>query len=347
MFCQSAISGETGVELVLSLPQALFGAASVHPQGSWVRTMHDQWLGQQLGQQVTDSGNLFDLCLHALPHVPAERVLEGALVGTMIGVVDDLFETGPKTGLAAYVATVRAGCAPAGGNPDLVVFGRVMERARRALGPRLYPRLVTGFEQWANSMVAAAAAVSSWDGLDAYLQYRWGDFAFDAIRLMVEYSAGVDLTDMEESPLLDDLHTACYEHSLFVNDLFSYRKEKQAGDDMNAVSVLVTIEGMTLQAAVDTVCGRITAAEEAFFAAQARLLTHDDPGARTEIARYVRCWQHVLAGNLAWSLSTPRYNGCPLPSRSSLPTHMVLHPSHTEYRYGSPTPSGAKPHPAP
>ncbi|GAA3989356.1 hypothetical protein GCM10022247_04880 [Allokutzneria multivorans] len=304
----------------------------MHPDGAWVRAQHEQWSGQRPGDVV-------EACLHIAPHVPAERVLELALLTTMFTGVDDLFEQAdPHTGLAAYVAVIRAGRSPADGSPNLLEFGRVVERTRRAFGPQLYPRVVTAFEQWALCVASGAAAASGWDDLDSYLRFRRQDFGFDAMRVASEYGAGVDLTDLESSPLLDDLHTACYEHALFVNDLFSYRKEKQAGDGRNAVSVLVATEAMTPQDAINAVCERITAAENAF-GTQARLLTRDGPELRADVVEYVRWWRQVLGGNIAWSLTTPRYNGVRHPAASSLPTHMVLHPERTEYRYATTVPS--------
>ncbi|WP_086821711.1 terpene synthase family protein [Allokutzneria sp. NRRL B-24872] len=320
------------MELALPLPSALFGAASVHPDGAWVRARHEQWSGQPAGAVV-------EACLHIAPHVPAERVLELSLLATMFTGVDDLLEqAGPHTGPAAYAAVIRAGEAPTVGSPNLLAFGRVVERTRRAFGPQLYPRVVTAFEQWALCMAPGNAAASGWEDLDSYLRFRRQDFGFDAMRVASEYGAGVDLTDLETSPLLDDLHTACFEHALFVNDLFSYRKETQAGDGRNAVSVLISTAGMTPQAAVNAVCERITSAEGAF-GTQAHLLTQDGPGLRADVVEYVRWWRQVLGGNIAWSLTTPRYNGVQHPATSTLPTHMLLRPDHTEYRYATTVPS--------
>ncbi|WP_260420911.1 terpene synthase family protein [Streptomyces netropsis] len=328
-----------GMTVVISLPRQLFSIASVHPRSSWLRTMHDQWLDEQFtasgisgGINVVRKCDAVSLFLHGMPHAPADRVLEAALMASMAFAIDDLFETGPQVELNSYLAVAHADGAAIDRNADLVIFARAMERARQAIGPRLYARTLKSLEKWANSTATANAAVSSWDGIDDYLKRRWVDAGFGGVRVVVEYCAGVDLTDLEESSLLDDLHTACFEHSVLVNDLFSYRKEKQAGYGMNAVSVLTDTEGMTLQSAVDTVCSRIAAAEEAF-AEQVRLFTHNDPNAHADIARYVHGWRDALAGNIAWALTSPRFNGHRLPLNSSLPTHMVLHPSHTTYRY--------------
>ncbi|WP_143261644.1 hypothetical protein [Allokutzneria sp. NRRL B-24872] len=305
-----------GVELALSLPKTLFGAALVHPRAAWVRARYDEWVGRP----GASSRAAVDQCLHILPHAPAERVLDVALLLSLFGGLDDLLEANPHTELATYFSSLRTGHASTDGHPELDVLTRGMQHAQRALGPRLFAQLLSGVEQWANSMAPTA---SGWADLDTYLQLRRADFGFDAIRVMVDHAAGIDLDEHRTSPLLDELLAACFEHALFVNDLFSYRKETQAGDGRNAVSVLLSTAGMTPQAAVDVVCERITAAERTFA----------DLGAHADIAQYATFWRHVLAGNLAWSMTTPRYNGVQRPAASSLPTHMVLHPDHTEYRY--------------
>ncbi|GAA3989363.1 hypothetical protein GCM10022247_04890 [Allokutzneria multivorans] len=307
------------MELALCLPETLFGSASVHPQASWVRAEYDEWIGRP----GASSRAAVEQCLHILPHAPAERVLDVALLLSLFGGLDDLLEVDPHTELAAYFASLRTGHASTESKPELEVLARGMRRARHALGPHLFAQLLFGVEQWANSM---APTDSGWDDLDSYLQLRRPDFGFDAIRVMIDHGADVDLSELRASPFLEELLTTCYEHALFVNDLFSYRKETQAGEGKNAVSVLIATQGMTPQAAVDVVCERITSAERNFAALA-------DREAHRHTAEYVHCWRHVLAGNLAWSMTTPRYNGVQHPAASSLPTHMVLHPERTEYRY--------------
>ena len=128
---------------------------------------------------------------------------------------------------------------------------------------------------------------------------------------------------------------ACFEHTILVNDLLSYRKEYVLDEPMNAVGVLCRTRGLGLQQAVDELCARLAAAEDAFFAEAGRL--RRGHGGRPGLELYLEAWGLMLSGNLAWSLSCPRYNGSGggwlwEGDAGTLPDVMVLHQDRTEFR---------------
>ena len=57
---------------------------------------------------------------------------------------------------------------------------------------------------------------------------------------MLEFALGLDLPDeIMEHPLLSALKVAACSHIMFVNDMFSFRKELSDGDLMNLVPILL------------------------------------------------------------------------------------------------------------
>ncbi|MEW2634359.1 isoafricanol synthase [Streptomyces sp. NPDC048389] len=100
---------------------------------------------------------------------------------------------------------------------------------------------------------------------------------------------------------------------IFVNDIVSLVKELAAGDVNNSVVVLSEQRGCALDEAVEHIAERANARTARFnelAAALPRLL--DDmrvpAEVRGHIGHYVEGMGHLMAGNLAWSLATSRYD---------------------------------------
>jgi hypothetical protein len=115
---------------------------------------------------------------------------------------------------------------------------------------------------------------------------------------------------------------------------------------MNAISVLRRTRGLDLQAAVDVLCTRLHAAEEAFFT-EAAALSAAHGSADPALRPYLDAWGQMLSGNLAWSLACPRYHGAgggwptagpgdgPGDGLRAVPDRMVLYPDRTAFRTAS------------
>ncbi len=182
-------------------------------------------------------------------------------------------------------------------------------------------------------MVRTAAAKSAVPVPDypGYLAVRRADAAFDLVGVAIEHGLGLEL-DLDPN-LLDGLHDACFEHTILVNDLLSYRKEYAADEPMNAIGVLRRTRGLDLQAAVDELCARLAAAEDTYFAeAEALRAAHADR--QPALRRYLDAWAQMLSGNLAWSLACPRYHGPGGGWTGGVPDRMVLYPDRTEFGRG-------------
>ncbi|MFH8371072.1 isoafricanol synthase [Streptomyces sp. NPDC018031] len=100
---------------------------------------------------------------------------------------------------------------------------------------------------------------------------------------------------------------------IFVNDIVSLDKELAAGDVHNSVILHRERHGGTLDEAVRRVAGLANARYRRFEELAARLPSVlSEEGAPAEVlrhaARYTEGMRHVMAGSLAWSLETSRYD---------------------------------------
>ncbi|MGW1141187.1 terpene synthase family protein, partial [Streptomyces zhihengii] len=100
---------------------------------------------------------------------------------------------------------------------------------------------------------------------------------------------------------------------IFVNDIVSLTKEIAAGDVNNSVLVLRGHKSCSLDEAVDLTAAlanrRIARFGELAASLPAALHARGVPAeVRGHVDHYVEGMRHVMAGNLAWSLATARYD---------------------------------------
>ncbi|QMU76547.1 hypothetical protein GXW83_13130 [Streptacidiphilus sp. PB12-B1b] len=325
----------TGLALALALPAGRLPAALDHPARQQVRQLHDAWFRERVGgvglaaeQRLFAECEGVSLMCRVLPAADAERLLGICLAASVLFLLDDVTDgDSAETGRADQYLAVLAGADAEGGSAHLRLLARTLTRVREGVPARLWARFVAGFsEVIAGAAAKSAAPVRDYPG---YLAVRRADAAFDLVGVAIEHGLGLDLA--LEPARLAAFHDACFEHTILVNDLLSYRKEYAADEPMNAVGVLRRTRGLGLQAAVDELCARLRAAEDAFFA-EAAALDAAHGGDHPELRPYLDAWAQMLSGNLAWSLACPRYHG---PGGGwtgrTPPGRMVLYPDRTEF----------------
>jgi Terpene synthase family 2, C-terminal metal binding len=92
----------------------------------------------------------------------------------------------------------------------------------------------------------------------------------------------------------------------WVNDLFSFRKERARGEVNNLVLVVQHDRGCTLQEAAAVVNEMVTREVQYFLAIEQQLSLHR-PETYEALKKYLRVFRGWMRGNLDWSLETPRY----------------------------------------
>lgn len=236
------------------------------------------------------------------PHGIAERVLHGSKLTSLMFVVDDmallehaLFDEPAGEWVAEH---------PHG--PALVdAFGTL----KRTMPVRVYERFIQCWRDWYDCSQREQSYRKGRRSVDlkTYLDIRRITIGMLPYLVTIEYVLDEDLSDLKAvDPELRLAGETAVEHVMFVNDLFSFRKEQVSGDFWHAVGVLQQSEGYTLQQAVDWVCDEIRKVDHS-------LTTLTDTLRTRYPARSVHAYLDTLhafcAGNLRWSLETTRYIG--------------------------------------
>ena len=332
---------EDGLALNLALPRGRLLPPGDHPDRESLRRRHDAWFRERMaGVGLDAERRLFEECegvslmCRVLPGADGERLLGICLAASVLFLLDDVTDgDSDETAQAERYLAVLGGAAADGGSAHLRLLAQTLTRVREGVPDRLWARFVAGFsEVIATAAEKSTAPVADYPG---YLAVRRADAAFDLVGVAIEHGLGLDL-DLGEAA--DAFLDACFEHTILVNDLLSYRKEYAADEPMNAIGVLRRTGGLELQQAVDQLCGRLAAAEEAFFAEGAALLAARGARSadRAALRAYLDAWALMLSGNLAWSLACPRYHGTGPGWDWTLgaPDRMVLYPDRTEFAAG-------------
>ncbi|MEV6012534.1 isoafricanol synthase [Streptomyces sp. NPDC051976] len=129
-----------------------------------------------------------------------------------------------------------------------------------------------------------------------------------------ERCGGYALPDeMHRSPVLAEMREITGDVVIFVNDIISLVKELAAGDVTNSVVVHRAQQGCTIEESVAHISALANSRTARFTRLAATL-----PGTlarsgvpretREHVSHYVDGMRHLMAGNLAWSLATSRYD---------------------------------------
>ncbi len=331
---------QDGLVLRLALPHGRLLPPGDHPCREELRQRHDAWFRERMaGVGLDAERRLFEECegvslmCRVLPGADGERLLGICLAASVLFLLDDVTDgDSDETSHADRYLAVLGGASADGGSAHLRLLAETLTRVREGVSEPLWARFTAGFSE----VIATAAGKSATPVGDypGYLAVRRADAAFDLVGVAIEHGLGLELDPDLETGAAAGFLDACFEHTILVNDLLSYRKEYALDEPMNAVTVLRRTGGLELQQAVDLLCGRLAAAEDAFFAEGARLLAREgEQGRQAALRSYLDAWALMLSGNLAWSLACPRYHGTGggWDWERGAPDRMVLYPDRTEF----------------
>jgi hypothetical protein len=202
------------------------------------------------------------------------------------------------------------------GRPLVVGFRDIWHRAT-AGRPRSWQRRFRAHWQAYMAAHQGEAAIRNADRLptlEQFLALRRNSIGVQPCLDFTERCGGYALPDeLHGSFPLREMREITGDVVIFVNDIVSLVKELAAGDVNNSVVVLSEQRGCSLDEAVEHIAERANSRTARFgelAAALPGLL--DDLGVRAElrgpIDHYVEGMGHLMAGNLAWSLATSRYD---------------------------------------
>ncbi|GGO90346.1 hypothetical protein GCM10012280_35670 [Wenjunlia tyrosinilytica] len=299
--------------------------ARYHPRSPELQGLGGAWARARL--PFSDADDEHDFLQYAClfpclvwPRATFDRMLDLCDLSSVVSRIDDTLPNPGDVGRSEAHATAFArelGAAlsgrevPPGQEPGYAsalsdVWGRIAGKA----APGVRERLSVSLHNLFRSFVAEVASRrrGGFTDLADYVELRAHSVGAQLCSAMAEYGIGADLPDsLFTDPEYTRLQAAVAEHLTFVNDLFTFAYERHRGEAMNAVLILCGDGRAALQEAVDTVLGRIEAAELRFTALRDRLLARAT--AASQVEPYLTALADMLAGNWHWSRTSPRYHG--------------------------------------
>ncbi|GAA3060719.1 terpene synthase family protein [Actinokineospora globicatena] len=247
-----------------------------------------------------------------MPHTRPDRFFAQQLWMNAAALLDDAFSAPwlreqPARDLLARQLCAAVEAAPGGATP----LARLLSDVHALLLPdsgSLRQRLI----DVGKTVVIDNAnqnTVEEFDDLDAYLgsSRRVNAYGFWILAL-AEWALGIDLDGLaSQDPLVHKACTLAIDHWVLVNDLYSFAKEIEEGEKINAVWVLLG-QGAPLQEALDAIAARAVATEERFIATRDRVAT-GPLRHRDDVARFLVEVGHMISGNLRHARESSRYHG--------------------------------------
>jgi Terpene synthase family 2, C-terminal metal binding len=161
--------------------------------------------------------------------------------------------------------------------------------------------------------------------LKTYLVLRRSTGMEPALLDLVEYDLGLWLPpEVVASPELQALRRAAEDYVDWVNDLYSWNKERLVGDPHNIVAVLQHHERCELPDAVERTCRMIASAARSVLE-MGRRLPDVVPEHSLDLERYTASLQHWLGGYCRWYGITRRYD-VPAGPASAEPVRPLIKP---------------------
>ncbi|MBB5868364.1 hypothetical protein F4553_001743 [Allocatelliglobosispora scoriae] len=249
------------------------------------------------------------------PHALPDRLLP--LLNSMYALtaLDDAFShpdiiasVAESSRLRDRVVDILHGAAPTADLPIGELLRAALDRLEPGMTPGMRQRQVRHITAIADSMVAEVRARTDDEAapeLETYLRARiTNSFGYWAT-LITEYAIGQDLgRELDASADLRDALDLVIRHISLVNDLFSFAKEWEEGETMNAVWILCARESLSLQQAVDRIAEESIRAEAAFIATARGIIAE-----RPELRLYLTELGHMLTGSMRFHRMTSRYHG--------------------------------------
>ncbi len=252
------------------------------------------------------------------PHTGPDRIY---YIGRLISVatlVDDTTTTPTAVADEVWRAALRQhyldalnGIRPPDEFPiaQLLYESMIPVKEQLASKPRVWERLYDSFTEVIDVQTEPLDLKMDHLTVQRYLELRRVDNYGEWLTLMTEYAIDVDMTDeLAADESLREMRTAVIDSLTLVNDPYSFRKEIYTSDSVNSVWLLMHLEGLTLQQALNRLAQMVRDNERKLIAAGTRVLA-GPLGQREDVRRYVTELEHLASGNAEYHAVSTRYHG--------------------------------------
>ncbi|MEU7135965.1 hypothetical protein [Streptomyces sp. NPDC046261] len=333
-----------GTTIAVSIPGGLLNRLERHPEAEQARAEYRHLLrdcltrhGVEGAESIMRKTTIGDTATEALPWMGREELVATCLVGAMLLEADDLWERGEQAGRADARRCVEVARGEYAGPlpPFMRAFADVYARYRPFWVAQGWEQAMTALGRWSDLMATDPQVIEERiTDFEAYMAVRRIDFGFDTLDLLMRKSSS-RLTPWEHPVpgTVSLFQDACCEYAILVNDLFSFPREHFSGEFRNALQVLVSVQEMSLQDAVDEVCRRIVTAESNILALSRENTEGSTGGDMRAWRAYHKSWMTFLAAGLRQHLRDVRYHGADHVWRGEIPTRITLYRDQSEFHY--------------
>lgn len=215
--------------------------------------------------------------------------------------------------------------------PYLDILRGLIDRTKRTMDAPLWNRFAHSLTRFLDASLGERDLQGKEVHQDTYTAYRSRSVGVCCFPL-VEHGLGIDLTHhlTTSQSLITQLNRLVARHWVYVNDIFSYRKELYSGDTMNEIWLTTQGRPDQLQHAVDTLADRARTLYGEF-EHHCRALARDVPDPNHPLRRYAEALPLMISGNLEWSYLTPRYHGSGHTWDGTRNATVYLTPHHTVF----------------
>ncbi|MBP0605315.1 MULTISPECIES: terpene synthase family protein [Burkholderia] len=265
-----------------------------------------------LAQRIPAYGSL------CYPNARPDRVYTIHRMMNVTTLMDDAFTHLARTGDQAGLDTLRDhflaavdGTPPPADVPAARLLHDTLRlmRTRCDARPAFWQRFVECIRDQIRTQADPTATDASRLSLDDYLAFRRVEGFGHWITLLTEYALDIDMEQrLAQHAALADARDRTIDSVILVNDLFSFRKERSAHERFNAVWILMRVEQLNVQAALDRLAALCTSNEGRLIDAREAVATGalaDDPVAQA----YVTELGYMSAGNAEFHAFSTRYHG--------------------------------------
>ncbi|MFD1296728.1 hypothetical protein ACFQ4Q_08775 [Lysobacter gummosus] len=254
----------------------------------------------------------------AYPHTKKDRIYYLERMMSITTLIDDTTTNPDVLGDAQRQSELRghyfdaiAGIRPPASAPiaQLLYEGLIPIKAQLASKPRVWKRLEESLHTMILRQTDSLALQMDSLSFERYLELRRVDNYGEWAAMMTEYAIDVDMTDaLAADESLVAVRTAAIDSITLVNDPYSFRKEIYIADSVNSVWLLMHLEGLTLQGALDKLAVLVSDNERRLIAARDRVLA-GPLGNDSDVRDYLTELEHLASGNAEFHAISTRYHG--------------------------------------
>ncbi|HMN26536.1 MAG TPA: hypothetical protein PKE45_00170 [Caldilineaceae bacterium] len=212
--------------------------------------------------------------------------------------------------LERRLSAILQGAAPSHQDEPLVsALSDLCQRLRRRTSEAWMERFAISVKQsfQANLWEATNRAHGITPDLTTYTKLRQFSDGFSTCFDLIGMMALIDpQADFLTHLYVQQLEVMAINHCVWVNDIFSYKKEMMEANGSNLVLVLQNECQLGLQAAVNRAVAMCDAEMRAFLRMASNLPSFG-PAEDAMLARYLHCLQACMRGHLDWYAKTTRY----------------------------------------